>query len=64
LIVRPITIKDGVWIGAKVLLCPGIEVAENAVAAAGSIIVSNLEPDTIYAGNPAVAIRKRIVRPG
>ena len=64
LMVRPITVGDGAWIGARALLCPGVEVAENAVAAAGSIVVGNLEADTVYAGNPAVAVRKRIVRPG
>ena len=64
LMVRPISVGDGAWIGAKVLLCPGVQVAEGAVAAAGSVVAGNLEAYTIYAGNPAVPIRKRIVRPG
>jgi putative colanic acid biosynthesis acetyltransferase WcaF len=62
LIVRPITIEDGAWIGAKVVLCPGVQVAACAVASAGSTVTSNLEAYTIYAGNPAVAIRFRTIR--
>jgi putative colanic acid biosynthesis acetyltransferase WcaF len=62
LVIRPITVGDGAWIGARVLLCPGVDVAESAVAAAGSIVVNDLEPYTVYAGNPAVAIRTRKVR--
>jgi putative colanic acid biosynthesis acetyltransferase WcaF len=63
LIVRPIVVKDGAWIGAKALLCPGVEVAECAVASAGSIVTTNLDSFTIYAGNPAVAIKAREVLP-
>lgn len=64
LIVRPITVADGAWIGAKALLCPGVEVAECAVASAGSVVTANLMAYTVYAGNPAVAIRMRNVSPG
>jgi putative colanic acid biosynthesis acetyltransferase WcaF len=63
LIVRPITIEDSAWIGAKAVLCPGAVVSRCAVVAAGSIVVGRLEAHTVYAGNPAVAIRKRIIRP-
>jgi putative colanic acid biosynthesis acetyltransferase WcaF len=63
LIVAPITIRDGGWIGAKAMLCPGVEVAECTVVAAGSVVAGKLEAYTVYAGNPAVAIRTRKVRP-
>jgi putative colanic acid biosynthesis acetyltransferase WcaF len=63
LVVRPIVVHDGAWIGAKALLCPGVEVGECAVASAGSVATANLEPWTVYAGNPAVAIRTRRIRP-
>jgi putative colanic acid biosynthesis acetyltransferase WcaF len=64
LIVRPITVYDGAWIGAKAFLGPGVEVGECAVASAGSVVTGNLEAYTVYAGNPAQAIKTRKVRSG
>ena len=62
LVVRPIVIHDGAWLGAKAVVSPGVEVAECAIASAGSVVTRNLEASIIYAGNPAVAVRTRIVR--
>lgn len=63
LIVRPIVIHDGAWLGAKTVIGPGVEVAECAVAAAGSVVTRNLEASIVYAGNPAVAVRTRVLHP-
>ena len=60
--VAAISIRDGAWVGAKATICPGVELAECAVAAAGSVVTRNLEAYTIYAGNPAVAIKARKIR--
>ena len=62
LIVKPITVEDGVWIGARATILPGVILASHCVAAAGSVVNKNLEFYTIYAGNPAVAVRKRNIR--
>jgi putative colanic acid biosynthesis acetyltransferase WcaF len=59
LMVGDITLENGVWIGAKAMVCPGVVCQSHAVLSAGSIATSNLEPYTIYGGNPAVAIRER-----
>lgn len=59
LIVSPIVLEDGVWIGAKSLVCPGVTCHSHAVLAAQSVATANLEPYTIYAGNPAVKVRDR-----
>lgn len=59
LIVKPITIGDGAWIGAKSVVCPGVSVGENAILTVASIATSDLLPDTIYQGTPAVAKSKR-----
>jgi putative colanic acid biosynthesis acetyltransferase WcaF len=60
LIVRPIKIGDGAWVGAKALVCPGAELGAGAVAAAGSVVAGILEPNTIYSGNPAEAVKARV----
>jgi putative colanic acid biosynthesis acetyltransferase WcaF len=49
----PITIGGGAWIGASVFVGPGVEVGDEAVAAAGSVITRNVPANTIVAGNPA-----------
>jgi putative colanic acid biosynthesis acetyltransferase WcaF len=62
LIVRPVVVHDGAWIGAMAVICPGVEVGVCAVASAGSVVRSNLDAEKIYAGNPAVPIRERKIR--
>ncbi len=57
----PITIEDGAWIGAMAVVCSGVKVEENAVLTVGSIATHTLESNKIYQGNPAVAIRERVV---
>ena len=64
LLIRPVTIRDGAWIGARAILCPGVEVGECAVASAGSVVMGDLRGYGIYAGNPAVEIKSRVFRTG
>ena len=59
LIVKPITIEDGVWIGAKAVVCPGVTMHSHSVLTTGSVLTKDAESYTIYQGNPAVALRKR-----
>lgn len=62
LITKPITLEDGAWIGAKALVAPGVTVKTHAVLAAMSVATKDLEPYTIYQGNPAQAKRTRTIR--
>ncbi|RYY06043.1 MAG: colanic acid biosynthesis acetyltransferase WcaF [Sphingobacteriaceae bacterium] len=59
LITGEIVLKDGVWIGAKAIVCPNVIAQEHSVLTAGSIATKNMEAYFIYQGNPAVKIRKR-----
>ena len=59
LITDGIVLADGVWIGAKAIVCPGISVGEQAVLTAGSIATKNMEAYFVYQGNPAIKTRKR-----
>ena len=63
LVVKPIVLENGAWIGAKATVCPGIRVGSHAILAVGSVATRTLEPYTIYQGNPAVAVRKRTIQP-
>lgn len=62
LIVRPITVEDGAWVGARATVLPGVTVASHSVIAAGSVITKGTEPYMIYAGNPAVKVKERKIR--
>src|SRR5688500_6654904 len=62
LIIGSITLEDGVWIGAKSVVCPGITCGSHAVLSVSSVANKNLEPYTIYQGNPAIAVRQRFYR--
>lgn len=55
---RPIVIGKNVWIGAGVVILPGVTVGDNAVIGAGSVVTKNVEANTVVAGNPAKPIRK------
>lgn len=57
----PITLENGVWIGAKAVVCPGITCKSHAVLAVGSIATKNLKKYTIYQGCPATEVRKRTI---
>ena len=54
-----ITLQDGSWVGASVFVGPNITIGTDSVVTAGSIVTSNLEPDSICRGNPAVKISSR-----
>jgi putative colanic acid biosynthesis acetyltransferase WcaF len=61
LLVKPIVLLDGSWAGAKSILCPGVELGEGAIAAAGSVVIRNIPPWEIHSGNPATLTKKRIL---
>ena len=54
----PVTIGDNVWIGGGVTILGGVTIGKNAVVAAGSVVIRDVPPDTLVAGNPARVIRK------
>lgn len=59
LIVGDISLEDGVWIGAQSVVCPGVTAASHSILSVSSVATQDMEPFTIYQGNPAVAKRKR-----
>ncbi len=61
LIVRPIVVQSGSWIGASAIVGPGVTVGSHAVLNAGSVASKNLQPYGIYRGNPAVLVKERVI---
>lgn len=59
LIVAPINVGNGCWIGAKSIVCPGVNIEAGAILSVGSVANKTLEKNGIYQGNPAVFKRIR-----
>ena len=51
------TIRRGARIGGGAVLCPGIEVGEEAFVGAGAVVTKDVEPRTLVVGNPARVLR-------
>jgi len=62
LMIGPIQIEQGVWVGAKSVVTPGVKCQSHAVLAVQSVATSDLESYTIYQGNPATPRRKRPIK--
>jgi acetyltransferase-like isoleucine patch superfamily enzyme len=48
-----IKVKRGAWIGASSTILGGVTVGEYSIVAAGSIVINDVPPRVIVAGNPA-----------
>lgn len=59
LVTAPIKIEDGVWIGARAIILPGVTIGEGAIVAAGAVVTKSVEPWTVVGGNPAMMLKRR-----
>lgn len=55
---RPITIEDNVWLGANVLVCPGVTIGENTVVGTGAVVTRDLPPNVLAMGAPARVVKE------
>ncbi len=51
------TIRRGARVGGGAVLCPGVEIGEEAYVGAGAVVTKDVPPRTVVVGNPARAIR-------
>jgi acetyltransferase-like isoleucine patch superfamily enzyme len=58
-----ITIDDYVWIGVRAIVLPGVSIGRGAIVGAGAVVIRDVEPYVIVAGNPARPIGKRHCEP-
>lgn len=57
---KPIIIEDDVWIGARVIILPGVTVGTGAVIGAGAVVSRSVPPYSVAVGNPAKPIKSRL----
>lgn len=53
-----ITIKKNSWIGANVVITPGVKIGKNSIVAAGSVVTKSIPNYCVVAGNPAKIIKR------
>jgi len=56
--IKPVTIGDRAWIGARVIILKGVTINQGGVVGAGSVVTKDVPPYTIVAGNPARVVRE------
>jgi len=52
------TIRRGARVGAGAILCPGVELGEEAFVGAGAVVVKDVPPRVVVVGNPARVLRE------
>ena len=52
------TIRRGARVGGGAVLCPGVEVGEEAFVGAGAVVTKNVPPRALVVGNPARVLRE------
>jgi len=52
------TIRRGARVGGGAVLCPGIEIGEEAFVGAGAVVTKDVPPRVIVVGNPARVLRE------
>ena len=54
---QPVRIGNDCWIGANVVICPGVTVGDRCVIGAGSVVTRDIPDDSIAVGVPARVLR-------
>lgn len=55
---RPVRIGDNSWIGANVVICPGVTIGANCVIGAGSVVTKDIPDNSLAVGNPCRVLRE------
>ena len=61
-VAKPILLKTKSWVAAEAFVGPGVTLGEGAVLGARGVTFHDLEPWTVYAGNPAKPIKARCIK--
>lgn len=56
---KKVVIEDDVWIGANVIILPGVRIKKGTIIGAGSVVTKDTEEYSVVGGNPAKIIKHR-----
>lgn len=55
---KPVSIGSRCWLGANVVVCPGVTIGDDCVIGAGSVVTKDIPSACVAAGNPAKVLRR------
>ena len=55
---KPIVFEDNVWIGDSAIVNKGVIIGKNSIVGAGSVVVKDVPPNVVVAGNPAKVVKE------
>lgn len=55
---KPVTIENNCWIGAGVVINPGVTIGENSVIGSGSVVTKSIPANSVAVGNPCRVLRE------
>lgn len=53
----PVRIGNNAWIGDSAIVCKGVQIGENSIIGAGSVVVRDIPANAVAAGNPAAVLK-------
>lgn len=56
---QSVTIGDDVWIGARVIILPGVKIGNGVIIGAGAVVTKDVPNYAIVGGNPATVLKMR-----
>lgn len=56
---KEVVIGEYVWIGASVIILPGVTIGDGAIIGAGSVVVKDVPEGAVVGGNPAKVLKFR-----
>ncbi|MCS5496118.1 hypothetical protein NY547_02545 [Cnuibacter physcomitrellae] len=59
LITRPIKIEDGAWVTSRCIVLGGVTVGTSAVVGPGTVLRSDVEPNSVVGSPPVVKLGRR-----
>lgn len=54
---QPISIGDGVWVGSRAIVLPGVTIHNGAIVATGAVVTKDVPANTLVGGVPAVVMK-------
>ena len=53
----PVKLAENVWIGDSAIICKGVSIGKNSIVGAGAVVVDDVPPNAVAAGNPATVVK-------
>ena len=57
---KKVVIGSDVWIGARVIILPGVQIGSGSIIGAGAVVTKDIPPFSVVGGVPAKVIKSRI----